>query len=233
MIGVILAGGKGSRLGSLTKLTPKPMIKIAGKPILWHILKILSSQGIKEFIICLGYKGNVIKKYINELNCDFKVKCINTGQNTLTARRIFLIKNEIKDERFLLTYGDGVADINISKLIKLHKRKKKIATVTAVNPIPRFGSLRLKNSMVTGFSEKVVDENNLINGGYFILEKKLFNFVDLSKNVMWEQNPMIKLTKKKQLSAYYHKGFWHCMDTERDYKYLNKLYKKNAPWKIW
>ena len=129
--------------------------------------------------------------------------------------------------------GDGVADINISNLIKLHNKKKKIATVTAVNPIPRFGSLRLKNDLVTGFSEKVIDENNLINGGFFILEKKIFNLIDLSKNVMWEQDPMIELTKKKQLSAYYHKGFWHCMDTERDYKYLNKLYKKKAPWKIW
>ena len=125
MIGVILAGGKGSRLGSLTKVTPKPMIKIDGKPILWHILKILSSQGIKEFIICLGYKGNVIKKYISELKFDFKIKCLNTGQNTLTARRIFLIKNEIHTDRFLMTYGDGVADINISNLIKLHNKKKK------------------------------------------------------------------------------------------------------------
>ena len=228
MIGVILAGGKGSRLGSLTKITPKPMVKIAGKPILWHILKILSSQGIKEFIICLGYKG-----YVSKLKAEFKVKCIKTGENTLTARRIFLIKNEIQSDRFLMTYGDGVSNINISKLIKLHKKKKRIATVTAVNPIPRFGSLRLKNDLVTGFSEKVVDENNLINGGFFILEKKIFDFIDLSKNVMWEQDPMLKLTKNKQLSAYYHKGFWHCMDTERDYKYLNKLYKKNAPWKIW
>ncbi len=233
MIGVILAGGKGSRLGSLTKVTPKPMIKVGGKPILWHILKILSSQGIKEFIICLGYKGNIIKNYISKEKFDFNVKCVSTGENTLTARRIFLIKNEIKSERFLMTYGDGVSNINISKLLKLHIKKKKIATVTAVNPIPRFGSLRLKNDLVTGFSEKVVDENNLINGGFFILERKIFNFVDLSKNVMWEQDPMIKLTKNKELSAYYHKGFWHCMDTERDYKHLNELYRKKAPWRIW
>ena len=191
------------------------MIKVSGKPILWHILKILSSQGIKEFIICLGYKGNIIKNYISKEKFDFNVKCVSTGENTLTARRIFLIKNEIKSERFLMTYGDGVSNINISKLLKLHIKKKKIATVTAVNPIPRFGSLRLKNDLVTGFSEKVVDENNLINGGFFILERKIFNFVDLSKNVMWEQDPMIKLTKNKELSAYYHKGFWHCMDTER------------------
>lgn len=233
MIGVILAGGKGSRLGSLTKVTPKPMIKVGGKPILWHILKILSSQGIKKFIICLGYKGNIIKNYISKEKFDFEVKCISTGQNTLTARRIFFVKEEIKSERFLMTYGDGVSNINISKLLKLHIKKKKIATVTAVNPIPRFGSLRLKNDLVTGFSEKVIDENNLINGGFFILEKKIFNFVDLSKNVMWEQDPMIKLTRNKELSAYYHKGFWHCMDTERDYKHLNELYRKKAPWRIW
>ena len=126
MIGVILAGGKGSRLGSLTKVTPKPMIKVGGKPILWHILKILSSQGIKEFIICLGYKGNIIKNYISKEKFDFNVKCVSTGENTLTARRIFLIKNEIKSERFLMTYGDGVSNINISKLLKLHKKKKKL-----------------------------------------------------------------------------------------------------------
>ena len=125
MIGVILAGGKGSRLGSLTKVTPKPMIKVGGKPILWHILKILSSQGIKEFIICLGYKGNIIKNYISKEKFDFNVKCVSTGENTLTARRIFLIKNEIKSERFLMTYGDGVSNINISKLLKLHIKKKK------------------------------------------------------------------------------------------------------------
>ena len=133
-----------------------------------------------------------------------------------------------------MTYGDGLANINVNKLINYHIKKKKIATVTAVNPIPRFGSLKINNGMVSEFNEKKITEtNNLINGGYFILNKSIFNFEDLSKNVMWEQDPMINLTKRKQLSAYYHKGFWHCMDTERDYKYLNELYKKGAPWKIW
>ncbi len=231
---VILAGGKGSRLGSLTKYTPKPMIKIGSRPILWHIMKILSNYKISNFIICTGYKGNIIKKYISSLNNNWNIKCIDTGYNTLTAKRIHLIKDEISSDKFLMTYGDGLANINVNKLINYHIKKKKIATVTAVNPIPRFGSLKINNGMVSEFNEKKITEtNNLINGGYFILNKSIFNFEDLSKNVMWEQDPMINLTKRKQLSAYYHKGFWHCMDTERDYKYLNELYKKGAPWKIW
>ena len=231
---VILAGGKGSRLGSLTKYTPKPMIKIGSRPILWHIMKILSNYKISNFIICTGYKGNIIKKYISSLNNNWNIKCIDTGYNTLTAKRIHLIKDEISSDKFLMTYGDGLANINVNKLINYHIKKKKIATVTAVNPIPRFGSLKINNGMVSEFNEKKITEtNNLINGGYFILNKSIFNFEDLSKNVMWEQDPMINLTKRKQLSAYYHKGFWHCMDTERDYKYLNELYKKGAHWKIW
>ena len=232
MKAVILAGGKGSRLGSLTKSIPKPMVKIGGKPILWHILKILSSNGIKDFIICLGYKGYVIKKYLSNLKEKWKIDCVDTGVNTLTARRIFLIKNKINEDIFLMTYGDGLANINLKKLLRLHNKKKKIATVTAVAPIPRFGSVKLKNGLVVSFNEKMVATENLINGGFFILNRKIFDFINLSKNVMWEQEPMIKLTNKKQMSAYHHKGFWHPMDTERDQEFLNKL-SKRAPWKIW
>ena len=231
MYAVILAGGKGSRLGSLTKYIPKPMIKIGGKPIIWHIIKILSLNGIKNFIICSGYKSSIIKNYVSTIKEN--IKCIYTGADTLTAKRIYLVRNKIKSQNFLMTYGDGLADIDISKLVNFHNKKKKIATVTAVNPIPRFGSIKINKGFVTKFNEKIIDPNNLINGGFFILNKKIFDFIDLSKNVMWEQDPMIALTKKKQLSAYYHKGFWHCMDTERDYKYLNEIYKKGAPWKIW
>ena len=156
MDAVILAGGKGSRLGSLTKSTPKPMIKIGGKPILWHILKILDAHGIKNFIICLGYKGNVIKKYLKTIKRkDWKIECVNTGKDTLTGRRIHLVKNKIKSENFLMTYGDGLANIDIKQLIKTHYKKKKLATVTAVNPIPRFGSLYIKNEIVTKFDEKI------------------------------------------------------------------------------
>ena len=233
MYAVILAGGKGSRLGSLTKSIPKPMVKIGGKPIIWHLLKILNSNGINNFIICLGYKGNVIKNYLSKLNNRWNIKCLDTGLNTLTAKRIFLVKKHIKSQKFLMTYGDGLANINLKKLYKLHCKKKKIATVTAVSPIPRFGSLVIKKNNVTKFNEKPKDNKNLINGGFFILDKKIFDIINLNKNVMWEQEPMKILTKKKQLSAYLHSDFWHPMDTERDQKYLNELYlKKKIPWKV-
>jgi glucose-1-phosphate cytidylyltransferase len=232
MKAVILAGGKGSRLGSLTKSIPKPMVKIGGKPILWHILKILSSNGIKDFIICLGYKGEIIRNYVSKLKEKWKIDCVDTGVNTLTARRIFLIKNKINEDIFLMTYGDGLANINLMKLLRLHNKKKTIATVTAVAPIPRFGSIKIKNDIVTSFSEKTEQTENLINGGFFLLNRSVFDFMDLSKNVMWEQEPMSKLTKRKQLAAYHHKDFWCPMDTERDQKFLNKLYYKGAPWKI-
>tara|TARA_B100000575_G_C23086470_1_gene626165 strand:+ start:426 stop:1127 length:702 start_codon:yes stop_codon:yes gene_type:complete len=233
MYAVILAGGRGSRLGYLTKSIPKPMVKIGGKPIIWHLLKILNSNGINNFIICLGYKGNVIKNYLNKLNNRWNIKCLDTGPNTLTAKRIFLVKKHIKSPKFLMTYGDGLANINLNKLYKLHCKKKKIATVTAVSPIPRFGSLVIKKNNVTKFNEKPKDNKNFINGGFFILDKKIFDVIDLNKNVMWEQEPMKILTKKKQLSAYFHNDFWHPMDTERDQKYLNELYKKKkVPWKV-
>ena len=232
MKAVILAGGKGSRLGYLTKSIPKPMVEIGGKPMLWHILKILSANGIKEFIICLGYKGFIIKNYISKIKGSWKIDCIETGENTLTARRIYLIKKKITENTFLMTYGDGLANINLKKLLKLHNQKKRIVTVTAVSPIPRFGSLKLRNGIVHTFNEKITGTENLINGGFFLINKNIFDFIDLSKNVMWEQEPMRKLTNKKQLSAYCHKGFWHPMDTERDQKFLNKLYRKGAPWKV-
>ena len=233
MYAVILAGGKGSRLGSLTKSIPKPMVKIGGKPIIWHLLKILNSNGINNFIICLGYKGNVIKNYLGKLNNRWNIKCLDTGLNTLTAKRIFLVKKHIKSQKFLMTYGDGLANINLKKLYKLHCKKKKIATVTAVSPIPRFGSLVIKKNNVTKFNEKPKDNKNLINGGFFILDKKIFDIIDLNKNVMWEQEPMKILTKKKQLSAYFHSDFWHPMDTEIDQKCLNELYlKKKIPWEV-
>ena len=230
---VILAGGYGTRLGEETKKKPKPLVKIGGKPIIWHIIKIYSYYGINEFIICLGYKGNVIRNYVSKIKENWKIDCVNTGANTITGKRINLIRKKINEDIFLMTYGDGLANINIKKLLKLHNKKKKIATVTAVAPIPRFGSLKLKNNVVVSFSEKIAQTENLINGGFFILNRKVFDFMDLSKNVMWEQEPMSNLTKKKQLAAYRHKGFWCPMDTERDQKFLNKLYKKGAPWKIW
>ncbi len=226
MYAVILAGGKGTRFGSVTKKIPKPMIKIGNKPIIWHIIKYLSAQGIKNFIICTGYKEQIIKKYLSSIKEDWNIRCVNTGLNTLTGKRIGLVAKYIKDDNFLMTYGDGVSNVNLKKLLKTHIQKKKLVTVTAVSPIPRFGSLTISKNVVIKFSEKPKETKNLINGGYFILNKKIFKFLDLKQNVMWEQNPMIKLTNKKQLAAYIHKGFWHPMDTERDQKYLNNIQKK-------
>ncbi len=230
MKAVILAGGKGTRFGSITKSIPKPMIKLGRKPIIWHILKLLSLRGINDFIICTGYKENIIRNYLSNIKENWKIKCIYTGLNTQTSKRIGLISNYIKEDFFLMTYGDGLSNINLKKLIKTHKKQKKLVTVTAVSPIPRFGALSIKKNIVKKFNEKPKDTKNLINGGFFILEKKIFNYLNLKKNVMWEQEPMIKLTRDKQLAAYIHKGFWHPMDTERDQKYLNMLLKKNPLW---
>ena len=226
MQAVILAGGKGTRFGDITRKIPKPMIKIGNKPIIWHIIKHLSSKGIKQFIVCTGYKESVIRKYLSTLKENWDIKCVYTGLNTLTGKRVGKISKYIKGEFFLMTYGDGVSDINLKKLIQTHKKKNKLATVTAVSPAPRFGSIKISKNIVTKFSEKPVEKKNLINGGFFILDKKIFNFLNLKLNVMWEQEPMINLTKKKQLAAYIHKGFWYAMDTERDQKYLNDIKKR-------
>lgn len=230
---VILAGGKGSRLGYLTKSIPKPMVKVGDKPIVWHIMKIFASQGYKNFIVCLGYKGNILKKYISKIKENWNIRCIDTGQETLTAKRIYKIRKKINSQKFFMTYGDGLANINLKLLYKMHCKTKKIATVTAVSPLPRFGSLTIKKNIVVNFREKNKDNKNLINGGFFVLDKKIFKTLDLNKNVMWEMEPMASLTDKKQLSAYKHKGFWHPMDTDRDRELLNKLYEDNPLWKIW
>ena len=230
---VILAGGKGSRLGYLTKSIPKPMVKIGNKPIIWHLMKIFASQGHKNFIVCLGYKGNVLKKYFSKIKEDWNIKCIDTGQETLTAKRLYKIKKYISSKKFFMTYGDGLANISLKSLYKIHCKTKKIATVTAVSPLPRFGSLIIKKDIVVNFREKNKDNKNLINGGFFVLDKQIFKTLDLNKNVMWEMEPMASLTKKNQLSAYKHKGFWHPMDTDRDRDLLNKLYKVSPFWKTW
>ena len=226
MQAVILAGGKGTRFGEVTKKIPKPMIKIGNKPIIWHIIKYLSSQGIKQFIVCTGYKEKIIRKYFSSIKENWNIKCVYTGLNTLTGKRVGMISKYIKEDYFLMTYGDGVSNVNLKKLIKTHIKMKKLATVTAVSPVPRFGALKISGNLVNKFAEKPNDTKNLINGGFFILNREIFNFLDLQENEMWEQQPMIKLTKKKQLVAYTHKGFWHPMDTERDQKYLEDIKKK-------
>ena len=256
MQAVILAGGLGSRLSEETMLKPKPMVEIGGKPILWHILKIYSGYGINEFIICCGYKGYFIKEYFSNYflhNSDvtidismnnleihaknsepWKITLINTGEDTMTGGRLKRVEKYIKEDIFCFTYGDGLADIDIGKLIDFHNKNKKLATLTAVQPPGRFGSLDItQDGLVKSFQEKLLGDGGWINGGFFVLNKKVINFINNDQTI-WEQEPLRLLSEKKQLNAFKHKGFWHPMDTLRDKKYLESLWlTKNPPWKIW
>ena len=239
MKAVILAGGRGTRLNEETKNIPKPMVKIGGKPILWHIMKIYSSYGINEFIICCGYKKEIIENYFKRYNSpknkeNWKVTFIDTGKESMTGGRLKRVKRLISNEKFFFfTYGDGLSDINIKQLINFHLKNKKLATVTAVRPPGRYGVLNIKNSMVKKFSEKAKGGDGYINGGFFILSPKVLSLINSDKTT-WEQEPMLKLAKKKQLMAYKHDGFWQSMDTYRDKLQLEELWKnKNAKWKIW
>ena len=236
---VILAGGYGTRLHEETNKIPKPMVKIGSKPILWHIMKIYSHYGIKEFIICCGYKKNIIDNYFKKNQLlhqkeGWNIKIINTGKTSLTGGRLKRVKKYIENEIFFLfTYGDGLADINLKKLIKFHLKNDKLATVTAVRPPGRYGVLDIKKSMVKDFSEKKKGGDGYINGGFFVLSPKVLNFIKNDKTT-WELEPMTKLAKKKQLIAFKHDGFWQSMDTYRDKLQLDKIWKnKNAKWKIW
>ena len=213
---IILCGGLGSRLGDETKKIPKPMIKIGRLPILEHIMKIYKKNGFDDFILATGYKHEIIKKYFSK-NKKFKtVKILNTGEKSLTGRRLHKLKKFLKKEkRFMLTYGDGLTNQKLKKLIEFHKRSKKIATLTAVRPPVRFGEIKLNRSKVIGFAEKPQATNGWINGGFFVFDQKIFNFLDNS-NVMLETKPMQKLLKKNELSAYKHYGEWQCMDTVRE-----------------
>ena len=239
MKAVILAGGRGTRLNEETKNIPKPMVKIGGKPILWHIMKIYSNYGINEFIICCGYKKEIIENYFKRYNSpknkeNWKVTLIDTGKESMTGGRLKRVKRLISNEKFFFfTYGDGISDINIKQLINFHLNNKKLATVTAVRPPGRYGVLNIKNSMVKKFSEKAKGGDGYINGGFFILSPKVLSLINSDKTT-WEQEPMLKLAKKKQLMAYKHDGFWQSMDTYRDKLQLEELWKnKNAKWKIW
>ncbi len=254
---VILAGGLGSRLSEETISKPKPMVEICDKPIIWHIMNIYSCYGFNEFIICCGYKGHIIKEYFlnyslynsnveidlssNKLEVlktqkeKWKIKLIDTGQHSNTGGRIGRVKDYLsKDEPFFLTYGDGLADININDLLKNHINSKKKATVTAVKPLGRFGSMILDDYMnVISFREKQDFENTRINGGFFVLNYEVLDYIK-DDYVIFEKEPLEKLSKDKQLNAYLHDGFWHPMDTLRDKKYLESLYsEKKAKWKIW
>ena len=231
---VILAGGYGTRLAEETKLKPKPLVKIGNKPIIWHIMKFYSYYGINNFIICLGYKGDVLIKELKKftLKESWNVKYVQTGLKTMTGGRVKKVEKYIhNDKNFCLSYGDGLSDVNIKKLIDFHIKNKKIATLTAVkykNPkgILKFG----KSSIVKKIKEKPVE---YINGGFFVLSNKIFQYLKNSKTV-FEKDSLPKLSKKNQLIAFKHKGFWACMDTVREKKELNKIYKsKQTAWKVW
>jgi glucose-1-phosphate cytidylyltransferase len=252
---VILAGGLGTRISEETHLKPKPMVEIGGMPLLWHIMKTYSTYGINDFVICCGFKGYVIKEYFanyflhtsdvtidlknNKLEVHkksaepWKVTMIDTGVNTMTGGRLKKIKKYVEDETFCFTYGDGLSDINISKLLKFHNKNKTYATTTAVQPPGRYGDLELKNNKVTKFIEKPLGDGSWVNGGYFVLEPEIFDFIQ-GNNTVWEKEPLENLSHKNQLSAFMHKGFWHAVDTLRDKNHLEELWNsKNTPWKIW
>lgn len=254
---VILAGGLGTRLSEETKLIPKPMVEIGGKPILWHIMKTYSYYGFNEFIILTGYKSHVIKDYFvhyyqqySDITVDmlnnsveihriktepWKVTMLYTGQNTMTGGRIKKAKEYIGDEPFLLTYGDGVSDVNISELIKNHKASGKAVTMTAVQPSGRFGALVIKDdNMITSFMEKPKGDESWINGGFFVCEPEVFDYIPQGDGVIFERAPLENLAKDHKLNAYKHDGFWRPMDTLKDKNDLTEMWESdNAPWAVW
>ena len=242
---IILAGGFGTRLGEFTQFNPKPMIKIGNKPILMHIIDIYSSYGVKEFYIALGYKYEVIvnyffsnykkhilikSKYFNKIiiNKNITINLVFTGKNTMTGGRLLRLNKYIKDENFFMTYGDGLANVNIQKLSKFHFNNKKIATITAVHPPARFGELHINDSSnVIDFKEKPQTKLGWINGGFFVLNKKIFNYLKNDKTI-FEKSPLETLSKKKNLVAFKHKSFWQCVDTRREKNYLNNIYRSKG-----
>jgi len=235
---VILAGGLGTRLAEETDFVPKPMVLIGKKPILWHIIKFYSIFGFSEFIICGGYKVNIIKNFFtnskknNTSESSWEIKVINTGKNSNTGERLKRIKKYV-DDTFCLTYGDGLSNVNINKLINFHKKNKAIVTLTAIKPEFRFGRLFFSGNKVIKFLEKDNKKENWINGGFFVCKKEIFKFLN-KKNTILESDVLNVLAKKNKLAGYKHKYFWYCMDTLRDKRYLNKLWlSKKAPWKLW
>jgi len=252
---IILAGGLGTRLSEETLVKPKPLIEIGGMPILWHIMKTYSHYGINDFVICCGYKGYMIKEYFanyslhmsdvtfdleqNSINVHhksvepWKVTLVDTGLDTMTGGRLKKVKDYLKNETFCFTYGDGLSDVNIKELINFHKKQKTLATVTAVKPPGRFGSMKIQNDVVTKFQEKPLGDGSWINGGFFILEPNVIDYIS-NFNTSWELEPLEKLSKENQLSAFQHNGFWQPVDTLRDKNQLEEMWNNNkAYWKIW
>jgi len=219
---ILLAGGLGTRLSEYTKAIPKPMIKIKGKPLLLHIMHQYAKYGYKEFYIALGYKGEVIKKFFNRKFYDWKINLIETGRKTMTGGRLKRIQKFIGKETFMLTYGDGLSNVNLKQLLKFHKKSKKMVTLTAVRPPARFGVLKLNGQQVSLFKEKSKLDENWINGGFFVMEPEFFKFVKNDQTIL-ERNPLENIAKKKQLMAFKHEGFWQCMDTKKDKDNLTKI----------
>lgn len=254
---VILAGGYGTRLSEETRVKPKPMVEIGNYPVLWHIMKIYSAHGLNEFVICLGYRGEMIKQYfaeflLNHSDVTFDlqkremnihrstiepwcVTLVDTGEKSMTGGRIKRVREYINNETFCLTYGDGVSDINITELIKFHQKQKSIATLTAVQPPGRFGVFTLEegSDKISDFQEKVNHKTAWINGGFFVLEPEIFDYIE-GDDTVWEQTPMQKLSQEGKLNAYRHAGYWQNMDTLRDLEVLQEQWRSdNPPWKIW
>ena len=254
---VILCGGMGTRLRKETEIKPKPMAEIGGMPILWHIMKTYAKYGFTDFILCLGYKGEVIKEYFynyevlaNDFTVElgtnnvevhprhsekgWKITLVDTGLNTMTGARIKRIEKYINSDQFMLTYGDGVADINIDDLLAFHNKHSKVGTVTGVFPPSRYGELVIQEDRVVSFDEKPDSQTGSINGGYFVFNKEFLKYLRDDNGCVLEKEPLEELTENDQLKVYHHKGFWQCMDTPRDYMFLQDLWGKgNAPWKVW
>lgn len=228
---VILCGGFGSRLGKETSIIPKPLVKIDKNPIIVHILKLYYKHGYDDFILALGHKGEIIQKFFKNNKFKFNVKTIFTGKKTLTGGRLLKLKPLLSKERnFMLTYGDGISNQNIKKLVKYHLQHKRVATMTVVRPPVRFGEVTLKDKKVIKFKEKPQIKSSWINGGFFVFKKKIFNYLN-KYDEMLEKKPLEKLSKERELVAFKHNGFWQCMDTQRDKELLIKLIKnKEAPW---
>ncbi len=255
MKAIILAGGLGTRISEETSTRPKPMIEIGGRPILWHIMKIYSAHGINDFVVCCGYKGYMIKEYfanyflhmsdvtfdmehnrmeVHQRNAEpWRVTLVDTGDDTMTGGRLRRVREYLGREDFCFTYGDGVGDVDVTGAIKFHKQQGTLATLTATQPPGRFGALGLSEHKVHGFQEKPQGDGGWINGGFFVMSPKVIDYIDGDATI-WEKEPMERLAKEGQLSAYYHRGFWQPMDTLRDKTHLEELWRSGkAPWKVW
>ena len=226
---ILLAGGLGTRLSEYTDTIPKPMVQIGDKPMLWHIMNYYAQYDHKNFYVALGYKGEIIKKYFSNTAEKWSINLIDTGEKTMTGGRVKKLQKSIGNETCMLTYGDGISNIDLNSLLKFHKSHGKLVTVSAVRPPARFGAIKLEENRVVSFKEKSKTEEGWINGGFFVIEPDFFNFIE-GDDTYLEREPLERAAREKQLFAYKHNDFWHCMDTKRDLENLKEIYKKGAPW---